>query len=69
MDHTTRNLLEVAELILHRCKNDGQPTPTWAFEQGSEAHEVLTEAVTDTRIALGIDRPQMPTICRKEVAV
>ena len=65
MDTITVDLLSACDLVLRHCR---RPDDTWTFESGSEAHIALADAVTQARIALGIDRPQMPATCTKEVA-
>ena len=57
MDHVTIDLLSACDLVLRYCKS---PDSTWTFEEGSEAHLALTEAITQARAALGIDRPEVP---------
>ena len=56
MDHITVDLLSAADFLL-RHGNKGQG---WKFEEGSEIHIALADAVTQARIALGIDRPEVP---------
>ena len=65
MDTITVDLLSACDLVLRHCH---RPDDTWTFESGSEAHIALADAVTQARIALGIDRPEMPATCKKEVA-
>jgi len=56
MDHVTVDLLSAADFLL-RQGNKGQG---WRFEKDSEIHIALADAVTQARIALGIDRPEVP---------
>ena len=65
MDTITVDLLSACDLVLRHCH---RPDDTWTFESGSEAHIALAESVTQAKLALGINRPQMPATCRKEVA-
>jgi hypothetical protein len=53
MDHITIDLLSACDLVLRHCKRADN---TWQFEQESEAHLVLKEAVTNARLTLGIDK-------------
>ena len=57
MDHTTIDLLSAIDFLL-RHGNTGPDI--WRFEEGSEIHIALVEAETQARIALGIDRPEIP---------
>ena len=57
MDHVTIDLLSACDLVMRYCRRSDN---TWSFEEGSETHIALVEAVTQARIALGIDRPEVP---------
>jgi len=57
MDHTTIDLLSAIDFLL-RHGNTGPDV--WHFEKDSEIHIALADAVTQARIALGIDRPEIP---------
>ena len=57
MDHTTIDLLSAIDFLLRHC-NTGPDV--WRFEKDSEIHLALADAVTQARIALGIDRPEIP---------
>ena len=57
MDHTTIDLLSAIDFLL-RHGNTGPDI--WRFEKDSEIHLALADAVTQARIALDIDRPEIP---------
>ncbi len=57
MDHTTIDLLSAVDFLL-RYGSTGPDV--WRFEKDSEIHIALADAVTQARIALGIDRPEVP---------
>ena len=57
MDHVTIDLLSAVDFLLRHSRH-GQ---RWCFEEGSEIHTALVEAVTQARAALGIDRPEIPS--------
>ena len=66
MDYTTRALIEAIEFLLsagHITAPENHPD-RWIFQQDSEIHLVLTEALTDARIATGIDKPAVESILR-----
>jgi hypothetical protein len=58
MDHTTINLINAIELLLIA---GNIPAPAnhpdrWTFQEGSEIHIVLSEALFEARIASGMDK-------------
>lgn len=64
MDYTTRTLIEAIEFLL---SSGHIPAPhhfpdRWTFQEGSEIHIVLTEAVSHARIATGMDKPALEPI-------
>ncbi len=65
MDHTTISLINAIEFALVAGKvsaPDGN-AGRWTFQEGSEIHLVLVEALQDARIATGMDKANsQPTI-------
>jgi hypothetical protein len=58
MDFTTCALIEAIELLLAagHIPAPGNHPDRWTFQENSEIHVVLTEALMDARIATGIDK-------------
>lgn len=57
MDHTTISLINAIELLFiagHIPAPANHPD-RWTFQEGSEIHIVLTEALAQARCSLGID--------------
>jgi hypothetical protein len=61
MDHTTINLIKAIELLLIAGHIPAPAThpDRWTFQGGSEIHIVLAEALTEARIATGMDQPDL----------
>jgi hypothetical protein len=63
MDHTTLDLISAIDFLLRfghaPAILPGLPD-RWAFQEGSEIHIALTEALEQARIAVGIDIPALP---------
>ena len=57
LDHITVDLLSAVDFLLRYGNTGGDD---WRFEKDSEIHLALVEAETQARIALGIDRPEVP---------
>lgn len=66
MDETTKQLIEAVEFLLSagHIPAQGNHPDRWVFQQNSEIHLVLQEAVRDARIACGLDRPAQESILR-----
>jgi hypothetical protein len=63
MDHTTITLINAIELLLiagHLPAPSNHPD-RWTFQEDSEIHIVLTEALAEARIATGLDNPAPPS--------
>ena len=52
MDYISIDLMNACDLVLNCCK---QTDNSWGFEEGSEAHLALVDAVTQARLVLGVD--------------
>jgi len=59
MDHTTISLINAIELLLiaAHIPASGTHPDRWTFQENSEIHIVLTEALAEARIATGMDKP------------
>ena len=71
MDFTTCALIEAIELLLAagHIPTLGSHPDRWTFQEGSEIHAVLIEALQDARIATGMDTPAAEPITRPQLAI
>ena len=61
MDHITLELINAIEYLLKYPADGRNDRPNvWIFEEDSEVHLRLTEAVEQAKIALGILKPAFP---------
>jgi len=67
MDFTTHQLINAIEFLLvsGHIPAPGKYPDRWTFQEDSEIHLVLTEALRDARIATGIDTPVADPITRE----
>jgi hypothetical protein len=66
MDYISIDLLNACDLILNNCK---QSDNTWGFEEGSEAHLALVDAITQALLVLGIDIKSPESTAHEVIAV
>jgi hypothetical protein len=66
MDHTTISLNNAIELLLiaGRITDPANHPARWTFQGDSEIHIVLTEALSEARIATGMDKPDLHLILK-----
>ena len=59
MDHTTTALIQAIEFLLTagHIPALGNHPDRWTFQEDSEIHLVLVEALQDARCAIGMDMP------------
>jgi hypothetical protein len=59
MDYTTMLLIEAIEFALTAGKISApdEHADRWTFQEGSEIHIVMIEAIRDARLATGMETP------------